>query len=463
MFGTDDTERRKGDEEHSSWATPEPFIQSPGGAKVKPSGHGPPSMNAIERNKQAAGEKKLPQKQRLPSTSCITSESSETTSFAQSGAQKSSASDVAAENPTGTQTHRSTADWETSISESINSESHITHDSQTIISPMRVPSSYIDGVFTMDMDMEKTPHATSSFFKLCDSDSKNLASSPPFGTPTSREKGTIRPSYSRRWLANGPGPSIAVEDNMGDGHGFSFKKRRIKVLGGKQPSPKRNQANPEEDTSVWSDSASESESPDDFDKNPGETTCPVQASPTPDGNMEERQASGPQSVPRDSALPKSSRTSTRWRQVPPDVSPNDPRVACNRIKVPEMRQKEDSRTDDRVSRFSCRDDISEFIPAKNPISAKSSHSTATETASEVSTLMEKNYHSREKFLSPVLELDSQDSLKGIEPSPLDGLPLPDHCRYMGGLEKSMDETMTPAAGGKNREIKGKGRSANKRL
>lgn len=407
VFGTDDAERQNSDEGHinRNWATPRPFIPHPRDANIQPFQLASAPLDTIEEGTQVGWNNAPPRPRHLKGPTSTGSR-----------AQGSSKSNVIG-SCNSMQACESTADWETFASESITSS---TSNSCTVTSPVRVASSYMDGVFTMDMDMEKTPRGTApSIPKPYDDFSKDFASSLLVGTPTSDVQNTIkRDHYKSRQAV------VVTESSVMDGEGFSFKKRKIGVINQRQASSWNNRERkpilPENvisEFSVLSD-------------DPRETT---------QSNL----------FTHDFAV----------GQISSEVSSEDLKFTPDGVEGPNIQGRLTSEIDGRVSRFSYRNEE----PALIQISSKSQLS-VVDITSEVNALTEKNSCSLEQCLSPIVELSSRDSLEDATTSTLEeslsggslssreptviGLLSPNHLRMQDGPKEegraSLREGSIPA-------------------
>lgn len=386
VFGKDDTERQNSGETyiHRSWATPPPHLAD---INIQPFQPVSALLGTIEEGTQVAGgNNQYPRSRNLEG-------SSGTATFAES---RSSVGGVIGRNRKSTQVCESTADWETSTSESITSESRITSNSCAVTSPTRVASSYMDGVFTMDMDMEKTPRATTPrILKPYDDVNENFASSLLVGTPTDNVQNTIKRDHYKNRPAGRP--TVVTESSMVGGEEFSFKKRKIGVINGGQA----NLWNNLEENSDWSDSSlidSESINRESsvFSKDPREMTHAQSNSSSNDIGVS-------------SGSPSCCFT---IGQVSLEVSSEFTPDGVEELKI---RERQNSESDGRISRFSYRDEEL----ASMRVSGTSQLSVADIT-SEVNVLTKKNGCPPEQCLSTITELSSRDSLEDTAAVNLDG-------------------------------------------
>lgn len=382
VFGKDDTERQNSGETHihRSWATPPPHLVD---INIQPFQPVSALLGTIEEGTQVAGgNNQYPRSRNLGG-------SSRTATFAESRSS-------VGRNRKSTQVCESTADWETSTSESITSESRITSNSCAVTSPTRVASSYIDGVFAMDMDMEKTPQATTPrILKPYDDVNKNFASSLLVGTPTDNVQNTIKRDHYKNRPAGRP--TVVTENSMVDGEEFSFKKRKIGVIIGGQA----NLWNNLEENSDWSDSSLiDSESiireSSVFSKDLREMTHTQSNSSNNDIGVS-------------SGSPNCCFT---IGQVSLEVSSEFTPDGIEELKI---RERQNSESDGRISRFSYRDEEL----ASMRVSGTSQLSVADIT-SEVNVLTKKNSCPPEQCLSTITELSSRDSLEDMAAVTLDG-------------------------------------------
>lgn len=387
VFGKDDTERQNSGETHihRSWATPPPHL---GDTNIQPF-QSVSALSTIEEGTQVAGwNNQSPRSRNLKG---LASGSSETGSFVESRARDSSVGGVIGRNRKSTQVCESTADWETSTSESITSESRITSNSCAVTSSTRVASSYMDGVFTMDMDMEKTPQATTpSVLKAYEDANKDFASSPLIGTPTDNMQNTIKRDHYKNRPAGKP--TVVTESSivadMG-GEEFSFKKRKIGVINGGQASLWNNM----EENSDWSDSSlidsgSVIRESSVFSKDAREMTH-TQSNSSSNG------------IGISFGFPSCCST---IGQVSLEVSSE---FTPNGVEELTIQERQNSETDGRISRFSYRD---EELASMRVSSTSQLQSSVADITSEVNALTKKNGCPLEQCLSPITELSSRDSL-----------------------------------------------------
>lgn len=385
VFGKDDTERQNSSETHihRSCVTPPPHLVD---INIQPSQPVSALLSTIEEGTQAAGGNNQSARSRNLEGS------SGTATFAESRARDSSVSGVIDRNRKSTQVCESTADWETSTSESITSGSRITSNSCAITSPTRVASSYMDGVFTMDMDMEKTPQATTlRILKPYDDVNKDFPSSLLVGTPTDNVQNTIKRDHYRNRPASKP--TVITETSMIGGEEFSFKKRKIGVINGGQA----NLWNNLEENSDWSDSSLiDSESiireSSVFSKDPREMTHAQSNSSS-----------------NDIGSPSCCFT---IGQVSLEVSSEFTPDGVEELKV---RERQNSESDGRISRLSYRDE--ELVSMRG---SDTSQLSVADITSEVNALTKKYGCPPEQCLSPITELSSRDSLEDTAAVTLDG-------------------------------------------
>lgn len=419
VFGTDDTERRNSGGEHTSWATPPPFIPRPRGANIQPSGSAPGQLGTTEEGKRVAGRNNASSRSSVGTRlKGLTSGSSETTSFAESQAQDSSKSDTITRNRKSSQGCESTADWETSTSESIVSESRTTSDSRTVTSSIRLARSYMDGIFTMDMDMERTPRAEESrIFGPYGDASKDSASSLIADTPMGNEENTMKRDHYK----NRPTGGLTV---VAGGEGFSFKKRKIGVIIGGAISGKIREGKP-----VWNDASSiDSESASIggfssvFDEGPAaeEMTHPVPISSSFVSVLEQVVDKQLDSMSQSNSFPSGSPNGSNLRigQVLSEISPDELVFTSNGAEELIIPGGQNSGTDGRVSRFSYRDE--ELALIRIPMLTGTPQLSVGDITSEVNALTEKNGCSPGQCLSPITELSSQESLEDTTPTTLEG-------------------------------------------
>lgn len=364
VFGADDTERQNSDEEHinRSRATLPPFIPHPRDANIQPFQLVSAPSGTIEAGTQVGWNNVPPQPKHLKGPTST-----------ESRAQGSSKSNVIGTNRNSMQVCESTADWETFASESITSS---TSNSCAVMSPVRVASSYMDGMFTMDMDMEKTPRAAApSILEPHGEVNKDFSNSLPVSTLTSDAQNTIKRDHYKSRQADKP--AVITETSIIGGEGFSFKKRKIGIINQRQASSWNNrERKPILPANVISGSSILSE-------DLGETTQP-------------------NSFTHDFAV----------NQISSEVSPEE--LSPDGVEGPNIQGRLTSELDGRVSRFSYRDEE----PTSVRISGKSQLN-VDDIMSEVNALTEKNGCSLEQCLSPITELSSRDSLEDAAASALE--------------------------------------------
>lgn len=415
VFGIDDTERRNSGEEHTSRATPPPFIPCARGANIQPSELAPEQLGASEEGTRVAGRNSASSRSLVGRClKGLASGSSETTSFAESRAQDPSKSDMIARNRKSSQGCESTADWETSTSESVASESRVT-------SSIQLARSYMDGVFTMDLDMERTPRAVASrIFGLYGDANKDSASVLLADTPMGNEQNTIkRGHYKNR--STGELTVVAERSMVGCEQGFSFKKRKIGVIiGGQAISGNIREGKPiwNDASSINSESASIGGFSSVFDEDPGEMTHPVPISPSLVSVVDHEQLD---SMFQSNSFPPGSPNGNNFRigQVLSGASSDKLVFTSNGAKELTIPGRQNSETDGRVSRFSYRD---EELASMIPILTSTSQLSVDNITSEANALTEKNSCSPGQCLSPITELSSQESLEDAAPTTLEGSP-----------------------------------------
>lgn len=330
-------------------------------------------------------------------------------------AQDSLISDTIIRNCKSIQGCESIAGWETSTSESITSASRTTSGSRTAMSPVQLSkSSYMDGVFTMDM--EKTPKAAaSSIFGPYGDASKGSASSLLAGTPMSNEQNTIKRDHYKYFMTGEP--TVVAESSMvGGDQEFSFKKRKIGVITGWHT----NSGNIRERKPVWNDSSSidsEKTSISGVSSVFGEDLVEV-AHPAPISSpsvivlgqqVSDHDLGDPAPQPNSFSGGIGVLPNGRIGQVPSEVSHDDVLFASNGVRELITRERQNSGTDGRVSRFSYRDE--ELALMRIPMPTSTSKLSVDDITSEVNALTEKNGCPLGQFLSPITELSSRDSLE----------------------------------------------------
>lgn len=425
VFGTDDTERRNSGEEHTSWATPPPFIPRPRDAKIQPSESAPERLGTAEEGKRVAGRNNASSRSSVGRClKGLPSGSSETTSFAESRARDSSKSDMITRNRKSSQGCESTADWETSTSESIASESRTTSGSRTVTSSIQLARSYMDGVFTMEMDMERTPRAEAfRIFGPYGDASKDSASSLIANTPMGNEQNTIkRDHYKNRSTG---GPTVIAESSMvGGEQRFSFKKRKIGVIiGGQATSGKIREGKPvwNDASSINSESASIGGFSSIFDEDPGEMTHPVPISSSFVSVLEQQVVDKQlDPTPQSNSFPFGSPNGSNLRigQVLSEVSPDELVFTFNGVEELTIPGGQNSVTDGRVSRFSYRDE--ELALMRIPMLTSTSQLSVGDITLKANALTEEGGCSPGQCLSPITELSSQESLGDAAPTILEG-------------------------------------------
>lgn len=353
---------------------------------------------------------------RSPVLKGLTPGSSKTASLASAKprAQDSLISDTITRNYKSIQGCESIAGWETSTSESITSASRTTSGSRTAMSFVQLSRSYMDGVFTMDM--EKTPKAAaSSIFGPYGDASKGSASSLLAGTPMSNEQNTIKRDHYRYFLTGEP--TVVAEGSMvGGDQEFSFKKRKIGVITGWHT----NSGNIRESKPVWNDSSSigsEKTSISGVSSVFGEDLVEV-AHPAPifspsiivlGQQVSDHELGDPAPQPNSFSGGIGVLPNGRIGQVPSEVSPDDILFASNGVRELITRERQNSGTDGRISRFSYRDE--ELALMRIPMLTSTSKLSVDDITSEVNALTEKNGCPLGQFLSPITELSSRDSLE----------------------------------------------------
>lgn len=420
---------RNSDQEHPSWATPPPFIPSPVVANIQLSVSTPAPLDATEEGTRVSGVKNAsPQLRTERHLGGWTSGNLETTSFAESRAHDLLTSDVVTRNHKSTQGYESTADWETSTSQSMTNESCTIGDSHTITPPVQVTSSYMDGVFTMDMDMDmgRTPRAVAScIFEPYGDISNNFAISLPASTPAADRKNTIkRGHYKNRSSGE---PTVVVESSMAGGEqGFSFKKWKIGAPNGGRADPGNR-----EEKLVWSNSLSDDSENASItgisgfsgapDEDPVEMTSPVQVTSNFVSVLSQQIVNGGEQDSRSQLSSSSDGIEIQPRslnggnfgigQVSSAGFSDDLAFASDGVEALNIRARQESEVDGRVSRFSSRDEEIDLIQISTP--ASTSQLSVADITSEADALTGKNCCSPGQCLSPIAELSSRDSLEDI--------------------------------------------------
>lgn len=397
---------------------------------------------------QAAGENiaipKPLKEHLLGHTLYPTSKSLKTTSFAQSRTEILPINDTETKNLTGTRGHGSTSGWETSTPESIVNESRMTNGLHTITFPYQVPSSYMDSIFTMETDLDKTPKApTPGILRLHNDVNEDFINPLPIDTSAGREQDTIKRGNSKTRSINGH--SIVTKSNIACEREFSFKRQEIAAFTGGQGISGNIKIDDEEKESIRSDfSSSESMDPSingslsNFDRDSIVTVEPIQVPSSPVNGLEWKivdqhiGSKQPDSQYQLTLYDSDIRTLSEHqndedlgsKRVSTEFSSCDLAVvAPGGTEAATIQQRQNPRVDGRVSRFSYRDDVfEEPILSKASVRANTSQLSIAEITSEIDALAKKNCCSPVQFLSPVVELSYLNSFKNITTLPLDGAP-----------------------------------------